>query len=57
MTLDSQTVEGGISIFKQVGFPAIVACWFMFRTDARLDKLTEAVNALHLNPPPLEKKK
>lgn len=51
MNLDAQTVDAAISVFKQVGFPAVVACWFMFRTDARLDKLTEAVNSLHPNPP------
>lgn len=55
MTLDSETIEAGITVFKQVGFPAVVACWFMFRTDKRLDRLTEAVTALH--PPHSSEKK
>ena len=38
--------EAFVEIVKQVGFPVVVACWFMFRTDKRLESLTEAVNKL-----------
>ena len=38
--------QAAVEIVKQVGFPVVVACWFMFRTDKRLETLTEAVNKL-----------
>jgi hypothetical protein len=40
------SADSVIEIIKQVGFPAAVAFWFMFRTDRRLDKLTEAIHTL-----------
>ena len=38
------TAQAAIEIVKQVGFPVVVACWFMFRTDRRLEALTSAIN-------------
>ena len=33
-------------VFETIGFPAIVACWHMARTDRRLDENTSAINNL-----------
>lgn len=44
MGIQMSTADAAIEIIKQVGFPVVVACWFMFRTDKRLDALTEAIN-------------
>ena len=30
----------------KVGFPIVIACWFMFRTDKRLDKNNDLIAAL-----------
>jgi hypothetical protein len=39
-------LNGLIELIRQLGFPIVVACWFMFRTDKRVDKLTAAVEKL-----------
>ncbi len=47
MEIDKELVESGISIFKQVGFPAATAFWFMFRLERRLEDLAKAVGELN----------
>lgn len=44
--LDEKTLESLIEILKQVGFPVFVACWFMFRTDKRLDRIIDLLDRL-----------
>ncbi len=46
MTLDKETVEYGIRVFETIGFPAVVACWHMFRSDKRLEDNTRALQDL-----------
>lgn len=33
-------------LVSSLGFPAVMCAWFMFRTENRLDKLTEAIGDL-----------
>jgi len=37
MTIESSTADSGISLIKQVGFPVVVALWFMLRNDKKMD--------------------
>ena len=37
--MELNAVEVVNEIIKQDGFPIVVALWFMFRTDKRLDKI------------------
>lgn len=30
-----------IPVLEKVGFPIVVACWLLFRTDKKLDKIVE----------------
>ncbi len=46
MSLDEKTVDYAIRIFETVGFPSAVAGWLMWKTDAKIEKLTDAVNDL-----------
>ena len=46
MTLDKDTVEASIRVFETIGFPAIVACWHMLRTDKKLEDNTKALQDL-----------
>lgn len=43
--MEPSLLAAGIDVLKQVGFPVFVACWFMFRTDKKLEDLTHAINA------------
>jgi hypothetical protein len=36
-----------IQSIANIGFPAAMCLWFMYQTDNRLQKLTEAVNNLN----------
>lgn len=36
-----------IQSVANIGFPAVMCIWFMYQTDNRLQKLTEAVNNLN----------
>lgn len=46
MNAEITAMQAFIEVVKQVGFPVVVACWFMFRTDKRLDALKESVDKL-----------
>jgi len=37
------TLDGIIKLIQQIGFPIAVALWFMFRTDKKIEKMTEAL--------------
>lgn len=41
--VDLSLVEAGAELLKSVGFPIFVACWLLFRTDKRLDKIVELI--------------
>lgn len=43
MELNSKTI---IQLINQVGFPVVVAVWFMFRTDKKLDKVVSLQNKI-----------
>ena len=43
--MDEVLIKNAVELLKQVGFPIFVACWFMFRTDRRIDNLTKAIYA------------
>lgn len=44
--METSLLEAGIALIKQVGFPAVVALWFMFRTDRYIDENTKALKDL-----------
>ena len=46
MNAELSGFQAAVEIVKQVGFPVVVACWFMFRTDKRLEALTDAIGKL-----------
>lgn len=54
MDISKETVNYSIDVFRQVGFPAIVAGWLLVRIEKRLDNLTLAVMSLRPKLPPPE---
>lgn len=44
--INKTTAEAAIAVVQQVGFPVVVACWFMFRTDKFLNTLAKRVGEL-----------
>ena len=40
------TFEQGVGLIREFGFPVLVACWFMYRTDKRLDRLAALMGNL-----------
>ena len=35
-----------LGMISQLGFPIVVACWFMFRTEKVIDRNTKAFNKM-----------
>lgn len=48
MNIDESMLKSGVEVLKQVGFPAAVAFWFMFRTDKILNALTNEMRELRM---------
>lgn len=46
MNAELSALDKLLEVVKQVGFPIVVACWFMFRTDKKLEALTATINKL-----------
>lgn len=46
MTIDKETATLLIDTLHRVGFPIVVACWYMWRTDKRLEKQTAVLQRL-----------
>jgi len=44
--VETDTLKSVIEVVKVVGFPALVAMWFMFRTDRQLSKVWEMLRDL-----------
>lgn len=42
------TFEHGVSLLREFGFPVVVAAWFMWRLEKRMDRLFELMTALLL---------
>lgn len=56
---EKETVAAFADVLKQVGFPIVAACWFMFRTDKRIDAMRASLDALTISlggRPPKQKK-
>ena len=47
--MDHKVADFGIQLIQTVGFPIVVACWLLFKTDKRLEQQTEALNELNTN--------
>lgn len=44
--MEALSVDAIVKIINAVGFPIVVAVWFMWRSDKRQDKLIELVQEL-----------
>ncbi|GAB1376781.1 hypothetical protein MASR1M48_16330 [Lactococcus petauri] len=44
--MDGISVDSIVKIINAVGFPIVVAIWFMWRSDKRQDKIIELVQEL-----------
>lgn len=42
------TYEHGVALLREFGFPVVVAVWFMWRLEKRMDRLFELLTALLL---------
>lgn len=42
------TIEQGIALLREFGFPVIVAVWFMWRLEKRLDRVADLMSSLLL---------
>lgn len=38
--------EQGVQLLREFGFPVVVASWFMWRLEKRMDRLFELMNSL-----------
>jgi len=43
-----QNVKEWAYLIQTVGFPILACCWLLWRTDSRLEKLTDGIAALIL---------
>lgn len=39
--MEQEVIDGLLKVLQIVGFPAFFACWLLYRTDKRLDKIIE----------------
>ena len=44
--IEKTSVDLGVEVFRQVGFPAIVAAWFMWRAEKKFDAIFAAIRRL-----------
>lgn len=46
MAIETSAVDASIELLKQVGFPIVVALYFMFRVDKHVQESTKAYTEL-----------
>lgn len=46
MNLNENTIRNAIELVQTVGFPIVVALYFMLRTDKKISELTDAFYSL-----------
>lgn len=46
---EKRTVENIVNIIANFGFPIALSCYLLIRLEAKLERLTESINALATN--------
>ena len=44
--MEKSLIDAVAQLIRDLGFPIVVACWFMFRTDKRIEKMAKTLNEI-----------